>query len=380
MKNIVGFGMHIFRTCDKMENILMDTLITAGMFMGGFGTNPNIPIFGSKPTWWMEELSTKFIKEGNGYEWQKRKDVFHDLNETHVKPGDYIIITRMDGLDNIVHWGSGSRNGHSVTLLDIDGELTAVESQDGWYWPKRHIQRNSWKQWKQWAQNAGFNVAILPLRDDIRAKFNNTAAVEWFKKVEGQPYGYHNFIFGWIDTAKESFPELLDLDFLYVVFSIIEHIVPEAATSIMGEALNMRLGTKGLKLDEIANEAHSRNLTIGELFAIPEQDGWVYSDGLSYVCSAFVAGVYKAGGLFDDMEIQATEFTPRDVYQLNFFDRNYTVPDFCAQDDPSIPYCQVMGKYLMDIQDDGYSTIDPYPNMFETCPSMPPKYERPLGC
>jgi len=44
------------------------------------------------------------------------------------------------------------------------------------------------------------NVAVLPLSEESRKKFNVTAAVEFFKKVEGLPYGYHNFLFGWIDT------------------------------------------------------------------------------------------------------------------------------------------------------------------------------------
>jgi hypothetical protein len=53
--------------------------------------------------------------------------------------------------------------------------------------------------------------------------------------------------------------------------------------------------------------------------AMPEQDGWLYTgkeprDGLSYVCSAYVTALYKAGGLFGDLEINATEFTPKDVY------------------------------------------------------------------
>lgn len=34
-----------------------------------------------------------------------------------------------------------------------------------------------------------------------------------------------------------------------------------------------------------------------------EKDEWVYSDGPSYVCSAFAAGLYKAAGLFDGMDI-----------------------------------------------------------------------------
>lgn len=45
----------------------------------------------------------------------------------------------------------------------------------------------------------------------------------------------------------------------------------------------------------------NRNLTFGDLMAMPEIDGWEYDDGESYVCSSFVAAVYKAGGLLVDI-------------------------------------------------------------------------------
>lgn len=48
-------------------------------------------------------------------------------------------ITRMDGLDQIIQWGAGSICGHSVVLLEFDGEMYAIESQDAWYWPKHNI-------------------------------------------------------------------------------------------------------------------------------------------------------------------------------------------------------------------------------------------------
>ena len=64
--------------------------------------------------------------------------------------------------------------------------------------------------------------------------------------------------------------------------------------------------------------------------ALPEQDGWIYegfdNDGLSYVCSGFSASLYKAAGLFDNLIINATEFTPRDVYMLDFFDKDFARP------------------------------------------------------
>jgi hypothetical protein len=121
-------------------------------------------------------------------------------------------------------------------------------------------------------------------------------------------------------------------------------------------------------------------MTIDQLFAIPEQQEWIYSDGPSYVCSAFVAGIYKAGGLFEGLTIQAQEFTPRDVYQLAFYNTTGVRPTVCELADPDLPYCQIMGKFKMDITKDGWSTKQPYNNMFETCPSMPPLYLRPDDC
>jgi len=44
-------------------------------------------------------------------------------------------------------------------------------------------------------------------------------------------------------------------------------------------------------------------MTFQDLVAMVEKQGWVYSDGESYTCSPFVTGVYKAAGLFGDLEI-----------------------------------------------------------------------------
>jgi hypothetical protein len=73
---------------------------------------------------------------------------------------------------------------------------------------------------------------------------------------------------------------------------------------------------------------------LDDVMGMVEQDGWEYTgqlprDGLSYVCSAYVAAMYKAAGLFGDLEINATEFTPKDVYTLDFFDLEYERPEVC---------------------------------------------------
>ena len=64
-------------------------------------------------------------------------------------------------------------------------------------------------------------------------------------------------------------------------------------------------------MKSLAAEAARKNLTIMEVLAIPEQDGWIYSglshDGKSYVCSTYVAALWKAAGVFGNLNITASE-------------------------------------------------------------------------
>jgi len=85
---------------------------------------------------------------------------------------------------------------------------------------------------------------------------------------------------------------------------------------------------------------------------------------MAFVCSAYSASVYKAAGMFDDYIVQATEFTPRDVYMLDFFDKEFKRPQICIDADPNLPYCQLIGKYRLDITKE-WSVIKPYAHMNE---------------
>lgn len=107
---------------------------------------------------------------------EKRTIVEYDYDESLIQSGDFLAIMRLDGVDPIIMYGSGTHAGHSVMALRFDGELYIIESQDGWYWPRHGIQRNKFSQWKEWAKNADFHVAHLPLSPEARAIFNETAA------------------------------------------------------------------------------------------------------------------------------------------------------------------------------------------------------------
>ena len=379
MKEIKRSGIKLFRVCDSLINIFPDIFKTVLLFFGGFSTNPNIPFFGSHTPFWMVDANIEFIKHATGYEWKKRANSTRfDLDPKYIKSGDFIAATRFHGMPQLIQYGSGSHAGHSIAALWIDDELYFVESQGGWYWPQQGIQRTPYKQWLEWADNADVSVTILPLKPEIREKFNATAAYEWFKTVEGLPYGYHNFLFGWIDTANDSFPPVVHPEFLPPMLAIVESISP-AKSSVFNEAINKRLGTENLTIPQMAEVIEERGLTFSEVYAIPEQDDWVYSDGKSLVCSSFVVAFWKAGGLFGDMEIQATEFTPRDAYSLTFIDPNPELPPECKYNDPDAQFCQVMGQLKLEFPQ--LSTVDPYPHMNERCPSRADNnYFRPAGC
>lgn len=68
---------------------------------------------------------------------------------------------------------------------------------------------------------------------------------------------------------------------------------------------------QGLDLPEVLVEVAKRGSSFGELLAIPERDHWVYADGKSTSCVAYVLEIYKAAGLFGQLanSIEVTEFT-----------------------------------------------------------------------
>lgn len=283
----------------------------------------------------------------------------------------------------MIMYGSGTHAGHSTMALRFDGELYIVESQGGWYWPVHGIQRTKYADWIQNCKNADQHVVHFPLSPEARAKFNETAAQEFFFMTEGLPYGYHNFLFGWLDTPNNNWPPLVPNGLFPLVFGIAETMMAPTIDIFLNQALNKRLNTTGLNLTELAVEASTRGMTIDDVMAMVEVEGWEYTglqprDGRAYVCSAYVAALYQAAGLFAPFHINGPEFTPKDVYSLNFFDKNFKKPAACAQADPDQPYCQILGKYRMKFPN--WSTVEIYEHMAEHCPTAAPDYIRLDGC
>lgn len=284
-------------------------------------------------------------------------------------------------------YGTGGRIDHCTMALWIeedDGtmELYIVEAQSGPNWPTDRVQRNRFDTWMKWAEDTSYHVAWIPLSADKRAQFNHAAVLDYFYQIEGMPYGYHNYLFGWIDTPNNNTPPVLPEPLLVTIFGLLEKFSRNTTDTMFSTALNLRAGTKGLGVVELASHFAKQNMTLMQAAAMIEQDNFVYTgfyhDGVARVCSSFVVDMYKHAGLFNGHPINAAEFTPKDLYMLNFFDPKPARPQACIDADPDLFFCQLLGKYKMEFP--LFNTITVYDHMNEHCPTLGPDYVRPAGC
>ncbi|XP_071698481.1 uncharacterized protein [Rutidosis leptorrhynchoides] len=342
-------------------------------------------------TGWGENSNLAFLRKHMGANFVERTGpLVTNITEDDIHSGDFLAISkirgRWGGFETLEKWVSGAYAGHSaVCLRDPEGKLWVGESGHEDEEGQDVIVLLPWDEWWNFEltkDDANPHIALLPLHPDLRSKFNETAAWEYAQSMIGLPYGFHNLIFAWIDTVNNNYPPPLDANLVASVMTVWNHLQPAYAANMWNEALNKRLGTEGLELPDILVEVEKRGSSFTELLTIPEQDDWVYADGKSTSCVAFVLEMYKEAGLFGDLsdQIQVTEFTIKDAYTLNFFENNARrLPKWCNEGDTvDLPFCQIKGKYRMELP--GYNTVEPYPHMTESCPSLPPDYSRPDYC
>lgn len=94
------------------------------------------------------------------------------------------------------------------------------------------------------------------------------AAQDFFFRTEGLPYGFHNFLFGWIDVPYLS--PIVPKGGFMPVFGIFEGFMPWVSEIFFSQSLNKRLGTKGLTVGGLAIEAGKRNISASQLMAMQE--------------------------------------------------------------------------------------------------------------
>lgn len=325
--DLVANGIDTYLFCEGLTDEILSVYTTLKAFVGGLGTKGKIPFFEPKVPKYMEDANVEFMRWATKYDLVERKTKKVEIDDTKIKSGDYFAVMRLDGLDPMIMYGTGSHSGHTVMAHRFNGELHIVESQDAWYWPVHRIQRTPFKQWMQWAEECDFHVVYMPLSEKMRAAYNETAATEFFNTVQGLPYGYHNFLYGWVDTPFDNWPRLLPRDLVPVAFSIIERYDKNLTDTFFTQSLNKKLNVTGYNISQIADEATKHKMQVSDVMAIVEEDGWKYDgqwhDGESMVCSSFVTAMWKAAGIFGDNYVNAVEWGPKDVYQVDIFNKQY---------------------------------------------------------
>ncbi|KAJ7953690.1 Inositol-1,4,5-trisphosphate 5-phosphatase [Quillaja saponaria] len=329
-------------------------LMPSGMMGTLFSLIDVLPLFSN--TAWGQKANIDFLKKHMGATFEKRPQPWRaTIDPADVHSGDFLAVSkirgRWGGFETLEKWVTGAFAGHTaVCLKDETGNLWIGESGHENEKGEEIIVVIPWEEWWELTLKDSSNpqVALLPLHPELRAKFNSSAAWAYAWSMSGKPYGYHNMIFSWIDTVADNYPPPLDANLVISVMSMWTRLQPSYAANMWNEALNKRLGTEGLDLHDILVETEKRGIAFDQLLTIPEQDEWVYSDGKSTTCVAFILSMYKEAGILGPISssIQVTEFTIRDAYMLKIFEDNQTrLPSWCNNEDGQLPFCQILGEY-----------------------------------
>ena len=295
----------------------------------------------------------------------------------YIKSGDFFGLNEIaSGESCLIQYGCGSGASHSAIAIrdPITNELYVAEGED------RGLLIKTYDEFIQDQIDTMHGIAWFPLREEYSKKFDSAKALEWARKREGLEYGMSNFIAAPQDVLVGGAPKYLSLEHIMLFVAIMERFDPKVANYYLLDSLNVRLGTNLTSLRELTEEISRRNKTIEDIIIMPELEEYVYPDGENWICSAFVVGIMKAGGIFGDLKIEPHEFTPRDIYQLDIYDKDFKLhgPKECLEADPDLDYCMILGKY--DIRVKGYSSIPLYDHMNERCSTQAPDYFREEGC
>jgi len=321
------------------------------------------------------------MKENMNITFTDRTAPYFIPDESEIMDGDYIAIFGISNTSTshnvatsvLISLGTGGHTSHVAICLWVDDQLYVMEAND------KGVIKTPYRQWMR-ELGPEFMAAILRLREDLQAKFNNTAALEYFKTIEGLPYGMENFVFGWIDTPDDNYPSPLDSSEVPGVMILGSVFFPDAVKLGLLEGINKRLHTIDLSASEILEFCDKKNLSLVDVIALPELESFTYPNptGPRMVCDVFALKMYRAAGIFGNLLFEATELTPKDSYQLQIFSTNWKRPQACAGD-PTPGLCQISGMYWITLP--GFNSIPPYEHMNEKCGALPPYYVRaPVGC
>ena len=360
IKDIKYYGINIFVMNQNSFNLIYNILITINLFIDTSIT---------------QYLNLDFLKKKVGIP-TKKSYLYNIPEKEKIKNGTTLGIIRYDGLDPLIMFGTGSGIGHTAVIYHYYNNTYVYESTDKNpigknYWPPPYgVIRTEFDIWIQNAKKANFMVNYFELDEYYQEIVNKNMDnfYSWFEKVKGSPYGTHNFINGWIDTYDNNYPNNLTKELLVNFISILykNNIGVIDGNNFLeqdfGYAIKNRIKDYDKNFDsknitEILEWSIKNNFAIYDLMILPELDSYKYNGKESMVCNVFVLKTFKILGLFDKYNLQVSEFTPKDLYQLKIW-----------KNKPK----QILGDYAIIFNQ--FNSIDLYDNMNEKCKTLPTEY------
>lgn len=369
-------GISIILVCDSWLNIIPDLIKTATLFIPDIlaAKSITLPAFVKS---YIVKRTYNFLMKYTGADIKPRKQkvaISEEYIRQYVKSGDILTLRGgASGLSAAIFYATGGPVSHTAIAMwdDLQADkLWILEAND-----KGLIRMEL----EEWYASYNGDIAWLHLSEESRAKFSPEKAWKWFRSIENLAYGIHNFAYTLIDDPLHNFDFIKDINSAVLAFNFMDMLLPGINHMIIGESLNVRLGTKDLKFSELLYEMDRRNTNLVEVMSRPELDGWIYDSDQNYVCSCLAIKMLLEGGLMEGLTINSHEFTPRDVFMTQLFETDpKKMPALCQQNDPGLPFCQMKGNYAIDPK--LYNTIKPYSHMNDNCPSIPPLWYRPPNC
>eukprot|EP00349_Pseudokeronopsis_sp_Brazil_P012242 CAMPEP_0202978794 /NCGR_PEP_ID=MMETSP1396-20130829/85118_1 /ASSEMBLY_ACC=CAM_ASM_000872 /TAXON_ID= /ORGANISM="Pseudokeronopsis sp., Strain Brazil" /LENGTH=145 /DNA_ID=CAMNT_0049717923 /DNA_START=505 /DNA_END=939 /DNA_ORIENTATION=- len=143
-------GIRVYQFCGTIKHEIESIISTTTLFLGGLGTAENryFRFKGSHIPEYMEFANIEFLNEALHIDMERREIENVYLDPSLISNGDLFLIMRLDGIDPIVMYGTGSYAAHCVVAMRFeDDELYMVEVQDALFWPTKGVQKTKYHKW-----------------------------------------------------------------------------------------------------------------------------------------------------------------------------------------------------------------------------------------
>lgn len=246
-------GIKVFGFCHGFIRSIFDIIKSANSLLDRTPLFFMEDIIAQLPVQTISFEENKQFLEEYGYIFKNRDNTLLEIDPKFIQSGDLFTSFNLGNVSPLIMWGTGGKVSHNAVAAWIDDELYVLEASF-------IIEKIKYTDWIKERNSNGQFVALHPLKPEYRQKFIVSKALEFFKQVEGDTYGFSNFLFTGLDRPRHNDPEFLPTEMFSILFAVIEKVSPETSRSLMNEGLQVRLGItdRNMTMHEIAVEAAKR--------------------------------------------------------------------------------------------------------------------------